>query len=82
MKYIMSIKREVVVNEHDFIVSKTDPKGRIVTGNRLHMRDQRLLCEDELLGQQYNIVRHPVMPRGVFHLLWWTIMQGASVSPM
>jgi len=67
--------REVVVNEQDFIVSKTDSKGRIVYANRLFMRISGFR-EVELLGQQHNIVRHPDMPRGVFHLLWQTIEQG------
>ncbi len=72
---IESTGREVVVNERDFIVSKTDLKGRIVYANRLFMRISGYR-EEELLGQQHNIVRHPDMPRGVFHLLWQTILQG------
>ena len=66
--------REVVVSEHDFIVSKTDPKGRIVYANRLFMKISGYR-EEELLGRQHNIVRHPDMPRGLFHLLWQTVMQ-------
>ncbi len=74
---IIPTNREVVVNEHDFIVSKTDPKGRIVYANRLFMQVSGYR-EEELLGQQHNIVRHPDMPRGIFHLLWQTIMQGSE----
>ena len=58
-----------------FIVSKTDTKGRITYANRTFMRFSGYR-ENELLGQQHNIVRHPDMPRAVFNLLWETIRQG------
>lgn len=64
-----------MLDEHDFIVSKTDPKGRITYANRIFMRISGYR-EEELLGQQHNILRHPDMPRSVFHLLWETIEGG------
>jgi PAS domain S-box-containing protein len=67
--------KEVMVSEGDFIVSKTDPKGRITYANRLFMQISGYR-ENELLGRPHNIVRHPDMPRGVYHLLWQTIMRG------
>ncbi|MES9833996.1 MAG: PAS domain-containing protein [Candidatus Thiodiazotropha sp. DIVDIV] len=72
---IVPTNQEVLVNEHDFIVSKTDPKGRIVYANRLFMKISGYR-EDELLGHQHNILRHPDMPRGLFHVLWSNIIQG------
>lgn len=63
---------EKVMREHDFIVSKTDPKGRITYGNRIFIEFSGY-SEAELLGSQHNIIRHPDMPRGVFKLLWDTI---------
>lgn len=59
----------------DFIVSKTDLKGRITYGNRIFMEFSGY-TERELLGAQHNIIRHPDMPRGVFRLLWDTIQSG------
>ncbi len=56
----------------DFIVSKTDPKGRITYGNRIFIEFSGY-DEKELLGAQHNIIRHPDMPRGVFQFLWNTI---------
>jgi len=53
----------------DFIVSKTDTKGRITYVNRIFM-DLAEYKEEELLGKPHNIVRHPKMPRAVFKLLW------------
>jgi PAS domain S-box-containing protein len=63
---------EKVMRENDFIVSKTDLKGRITYGNRIFIEFSGY-TEEELLGSQHNIIRHPDMPRGVFKFLWDTI---------
>ena len=63
---------EKVMREDDFIVSKTDLKGRITYGNRVFI-EYSGYSEKELLGSQHNIIRHPDMPRAVFKLLWDTI---------
>jgi len=64
--------REIVMRENDFIVSKTDLKGRITYCNRIFIEFSGY-PENELLGAQHNIVRHPDMPRGVFKFLWDTL---------
>ena len=64
--------QERVMREDDFLVSKTDLKGRITYGNRIFI-EYSGYSEQELLGAQHNIVRHPDMPRGVFKFLWDTI---------
>jgi PAS domain S-box-containing protein len=63
---------EKVMREDDFIVSKTDLKGRITYGNRIFIEFSGY-SEQELIGAQHNIIRHPDMPRGVFKFLWDTI---------
>ena len=65
-----SVERQM--REDDFIVSKTDLKGRITYGNRIFIEFSGY-SEAELLGAQHNIIRHPDMPRAVFKLLWDTI---------
>ncbi len=60
---------ERVMREDDFIVSMTDTKGRITYGNRIFIEFSGY-SEQELLGAQHNIIRHPDMPRAVFKLLW------------
>jgi len=65
-----SVERQM--REDDFIVSKTDLKGRITYGNRIFIEFSGY-SESELLGAQHNIIRHPDMPRAVFKLLWDTI---------
>ena len=75
MKYkVEPTQRERVMREDDFIVSKTDLKGRITYCNRIFIEFSGY-TESELLGAQHNIVRHPDMPRGVFKFLWDTIAQ-------
>jgi PAS domain S-box-containing protein len=64
--------REKLMREEDFIVSKTDLKGRITYGNRIFIEFSGY-SERELLGSQHNIIRHPDMPRGVFKFLWDTL---------
>lgn len=63
---------ERAMREDDFIVSKTDLKGRITYCNRIFIEFSGF-SEHELLGAQHNIVRHPDMPRGVFKFLWQTL---------
>ena len=67
--------REILMQDQDFIVSKTDLKGRITYANRVFMRIAGY-AERELLNVQHNIIRHPDMPRGVFRLLWSVIENG------
>ena len=62
----------------DFIVSKTDTKGRITYVNRIFM-DLAEYSEEELLGKPHNIVRHPSMPRAIFKLLWERIQNKEEI---
>ena len=52
--------------------------GRITYGNRIFI-EYSGYSEEELLGTQHNIIRHPDMPRAVFKLLWDTIGQGEEI---
>lgn len=63
------------MREDDFIVSKTSAKGIITYGNPIFIEFSGY-SEDELLGSQHNIVRHPDMPRAAFKLVWETIEAG------
>lgn len=66
---IVPTDKEKVMRDEDFIVSKTDPTGRITYGNRIFIEFSGY-DEAELIGTQHNIIRHPDMPRAVFKLLW------------
>ena len=60
---------EKFMQEDDFIVSKTDIKGRITYGNEIFIRMSGY-SEKELLNAPHNILRHKDMPAVVFKLLW------------
>ncbi|MDT4330323.1 PAS domain-containing protein [Methylomonas sp. MS20] len=72
---ITPINQERKLAEDDFIVSKTDTAGRITYANRIFMEIAGY-PEQELLGVQHNIIRHPEMPRGVFRFMWNTLKAG------
>lgn len=59
----------IEMQKTDFIVSKTDLKGRITYVNKIFMKMAEY-TEEELLDKPHNIVRHPDMPKAVFKLLW------------
>ena len=70
---------ELVMRDDDFIVSKTDIKGRLTYGNKIFVEFSGF-SQAELLNKQHNVVRHPDMPRAVFHLLWTTIQAGKEFN--
>jgi PAS domain S-box-containing protein len=74
----MPTLQERVMREDDFIVSKTDTKGRITYCNEIFM-DMAMMTESELLGKPHNIVRHPDMPKAVFKLLWDRVQKGEEI---
>ena len=69
------------MQENDFIVSKTDLKGRITYVNKIFMK-MADYTEDELLGKPHNIIRHPDMPRAVFKLLWDRVQNKEEIFAM
>lgn len=75
---IQALDIERKLPDNSYIVSKTDLKGRITYANRIFM-DMACYSENELIGIQHNIIRHPDMPRGAFKLVWDTIAQGQEV---
>lgn len=77
-KTITPTNREIVLQEDDIIVSKTDLKGRITYCNQTFCRLSGY-SEAELLGQPHSIIRHPDMPRAAFKLLWDTLAEGREI---
>ena len=69
---------EVFFDRQDFIVSKTDIKGRLTYANK-HFCDIAGYREAEVIGQPHAIIRHPDMPRAVFKLMWDAILQGREI---
>lgn len=69
---------ERMMNENDFIVSKTDTRGKITYCNKIFI-NMAEYTEDELIGAPHNIIRHPDMPQAVFKLLWDRIQNKEEV---
>jgi PAS domain S-box-containing protein len=66
------------LGEEEIIVSKTDTTGRITYVNQTLLKISDF-TEEDLIGQQHSIVRHPDMPRSVFKLLWETVESGQEI---
>jgi len=66
---VQPIELERMLNDEDYIVSKTDLKGRIIYCNKIFVEISGY-SESELLGKPHSIIRHPDMPKIVFKLLW------------
>ena len=68
---------ETVVREDQFLISRTDTKGRITYANPAFVTISGF-SREELLGSPHNIVRHPDMPPQAYEDLWDTIQSGRS----
>jgi len=66
------------MQENDFIVSKTDLKGRLTYVNKIFI-EMGEYSEDELLSKAHSIVRHPDMPKLIFKLLWDFVQKGDEI---
>ncbi len=62
----------------ELFFSRTDAKGILRSGNDVFVRISGY-AREELLGQSHNIVRHPVMPRAAFRVLWEHLQAGRPV---
>ncbi len=65
---------ETEVPDGELIISRTDLKGNITYANETFCEISGY-NEDELIGVQHNIVRHPDMPSSMFENMWQTIKE-------
>jgi aerotaxis receptor len=63
------------LDESEFLVSKTDLKGRITYANEAFVRISGF-TEAELIGASHNLVRHPDMPPEAFADMWRALQAG------
>ena len=69
------VDREVPFPEGRLIVSRTDTTGVITHANQSFVAMSGY-TEEELIGQQHYILRHPDMPSVAFKGLWDTVEAG------
>ncbi len=72
---VTNIERHLA--DGQYIVSKTDIKGRITYVNQPFLEISGFTAE-ELIGTAHNIVRHPDMPPAAFADLWATLKAGKA----
>jgi len=71
------VDREVPYPDGKLIVSRTDPQGNITHANQAFI-DMSGYTEEELIGTNHCILRHPDMPALAFKGLWETIDGGTK----
>ena len=80
---IMTIKRakiidqEIVLNTQDQLISTTDKRGVITYVNQRFIEISGF-SEQELIGHNHNMVRHPDMPKAAFKEMWSKLASGQS----
>lgn len=67
--------REQFFSADKNMVTKTNTKGIITFANKDFMEVSGF-SEEELLGKNHNIIRHPDMPPAAFEIMWKTIQRG------
>ncbi|MEP7295279.1 MAG: methyl-accepting chemotaxis protein [Burkholderiales bacterium] len=72
-------RREYVLEPGTWLVSTTDPQGRILHCNASFIGVSGY-DRHELLGQPHNLIRHPDMPEEAFRDLWHTLGRGQPWS--
>ena len=70
--------KQIKLDSKRYIVSKTDTKGNIVFGND-YFSEIAGYKENELIGAPHNILRHPDMPKAIFHLMWQHLESGRNI---
>ncbi len=75
------IDKEIKVSSKNFLVSKTDEKGKILYANDTFC-DVTGYEEIELVGKAHNILRHPDMPAVIFYLMWNQIQNGKNIRAL
>jgi len=73
--------REYVLRDEQYLISRTDSRGRIIYANPAFVEVSGF-SREELVGAPHNIVRHPDMPPAAFDDLWRTIQRGEPWTGM
>ncbi len=60
---------EKMLSQDDFIVSKTDIKGKIIYCNEIFVQMAGYPASS-LIGANHNVIRHPDMPKIAFKTVW------------
>ena len=73
------VKGEAPFEVDEIFFSRTDERGVIQAGNQVFRRVSGYDWP-ELIGAPHKIIRHPDMPKAVFHLLWDRLKNGDPIA--
>ena len=65
----MKNEREIILDDSKEIISTTNKKGIILDSNS-YFNEISGYDDNELIGANHNIIRHPDMPKAVFKIMW------------
>lgn len=63
------MNKEIILDEHQSIVSRTNEQGIIQYVNEYFIEISGY-SQEELIGSNHNIIRHPDMPKAIFKFMW------------
>lgn len=63
---------EMEFEKNDLIISRTDIRGTITHCNNIFAKMSGW-TQEELLGSNHNLIRHPDMPKAAYQLVWDSI---------
>jgi len=78
-KKVIPTNKELILDDNNIFISKTDYRGRITYVND-YFCEITGYSRDELIGANHNIVRHPDMPRAIFYFMWQTLHQNRNLK--
>ena len=75
----MNFEQEAPFLLEELFFSRTNSKGQIQSGNSVFQRVSGYEWE-ELIQKPHNLIRHPHMPKGVFHFFWQELQDERPVG--
>ena len=75
---IVTTDIEMQFQANDLIISRTDTRGTITQCNDIFAKMSGW-TQEELLGSNHNLIRHPDMPQIAFKLVWDTIKENREL---
>lgn len=79
MTKLLKVNYEIKCNRQQVIVSRTDTEGNIVYCNPTFLEVNNF-SSSEVIHQPHSLVRHPDMPKTIFHIIWSIISQGMPIQ--
>jgi hypothetical protein len=73
-------KHEIKCANQQVIVTRTDLEGNLIYYNPTFLEINAFSNKETLIRKPHNIVRHPDMPKSIFHIIWTIIERGHPIQ--